>query len=151
MPAPLNAPRVRTWTPAALLARWRARRALRRTPPELRVLHALATGVTYPPVIASTYQLTLAQACDTLADLERRRVVRPHVPRPGQEEASTLTRYTLTLEGEWHAARSLLPGLQPGTPTAWKGLILCIRPGQHPLPVETLSPITAYVEGRPYP
>ncbi|WP_189065360.1 hypothetical protein [Deinococcus seoulensis] len=135
----------------ALLTRWRARRALRRTPPELRVLHALATGVTYPPLIASAYHLTLAQACDTLTDLERRRLVRPHVPRPGQEAASTLTRYALTLEGEWHAARSLLPGLQSGTPTGWKGVHLCVRPGQHLLPVATLSPITAHLEGRSHP
>lgn len=141
MPAPLT----------ALLARWRARRALRRVPPELRVLHALATGVTYPPVIASTYHLTLAQTCEILADLEHRRAVRPHVPRPCLEAPSTLTRYALTLEGEWRAARALLPGLQPGTPTAWKGQHLCIRPGQHLLSVAVLSPITAHLEGRPHP
>lgn len=135
----------------ALLARWRARRALRRVPPDLRVLHALATGVTYPPVIASTYHLTLAQACDTLAALEGQRIVRRHAPRPHLDSPTTLQRYELTLSGETYAAKALLPGLWPGTPVAWKGQLLCIRPGQHLLSVAALSPITAHLEGRPHP
>ncbi|OWL99003.1 hypothetical protein CBQ26_00660 [Deinococcus indicus] len=141
MPAPLT----------ALLARWRARRALRRVPPELRVLHALATGVTYPPLIASTYHLTLAQTCGTLAALEGQRIVRRHAPRPHLDSPTTLQRYELTLSGETYAAKALLPGLRPGTPVAWKGQLLCIRPGQHLLSVAALSPITAHLEGRPHP
>lgn len=131
--------------PRPLFARWQARRALARISPYHRVLHALATGCTYPPSIAALYRLTLTEVDDELRDLEIQGFARPQRPRLGGHLA-TCTRYVLTGTGDRHAAYALLPDLAPGTPVGWVGEHLCIRPGQHPLPVAQFTPLTALLE-----
>lgn len=131
--------------PRPLFARWQARRALARISPYHRVLHALATGCTYPPSIAALYRLTLTEVDDELRDLEIQGFARPQRSRPGALVA-TCTRYVLTGTGDRHAAYVLLPDLAPGTPVGWRGEQLCIKPGQHLLTVAQFTPLAALLE-----
>lgn len=131
--------------PRPLFARWQARRALARISPYHRVLHALATGCTYPPSIAQLYRLTLTEVDDELRDMEIQGLARAQRPRLGGS-LGTCTRYVLTGTGDRHAAYVLLPDLAPGTPVGWRGEQLCVKPGQHPLPVAQFTPLTALLE-----